>query len=178
QLQDVTSDQQIASPHVAIDIDRDTASRLGLSLAMIDQTLYDAFGQRQVATIYTSSTQYKVVLEAQPDFQKDPTSLSRLYVPGANGTQVPLSTVARFVNKIAPLTVSHQGQFPAVTLSFNLAPGVALGQAVEAIQGLQADLKTPITLDGSFQGTAQAFQSSLSSTPLLIAAAILAVYIV
>jgi hydrophobe/amphiphile efflux-1 (HAE1) family protein len=178
QLQDVTSDQQIASPHVAIDIDRDTASRLGLSLAMIDQTLYDAFGQRQVATIYTSSTQYKVILEAQPDFQKDPTSLSRLYVSALNGTQVPLSTVAHFVNKIAPLTVSHQGQFPAVTLSFNLAPGVALGQAVEAIQRMEIELKTPITLDGSFQGTAQAFQSSLSSTPLLVAAAILAVYIV
>src|SRR6185437_8234162 len=92
----------------------DTASRLGLSLSMIDQTLYDAFGQRQVATIYTSSTQYKVVLEAQPEFTKDPTSLSRLYVPGANGAQVPLSTVAHFTNRIAPLTVSHQGQFPAV----------------------------------------------------------------
>ncbi|HLG46944.1 MAG TPA: multidrug efflux RND transporter permease subunit [Reyranella sp.] len=178
QLQDVASDQQIASPHVAIDIDRDTAARLGLSLSMIDQTLYDAFGQRQVATIYTSSTQYKVVLEAQPEFTKDPTSLSRLYVPGANGAQIPLSTVAHFTNRIAPLTVSHQGQFPAVTLSFNLAPGVALGQAVDAIKGMEADLKTPITLDGSFQGTAQAFQSSLSSTPFLVAAAILAVYIV
>ncbi|HEY6979567.1 multidrug efflux RND transporter permease subunit [Reyranella sp.] len=178
ELQDVASDQQIASPHVAIDIDRDTASRLGLSLAQIDQTLYDAFGQRQVATIYTSSTQYKVVLEVQPEFQSDPTALSRIYVPGNGGVQVPLSTVARFVNRIAPLTISHQGQFPAVTLSFNLAPGVALGQAVEKIKDMQTELKTPITLDGSFQGTAQAFQSSLASTPLLIAAAILAVYIV
>jgi hydrophobe/amphiphile efflux-1 (HAE1) family protein len=177
-LQDVTSDQQIASPHVAIEIDRDAASRLGLSLAMIDQTLYDAFGQRQVATIYTSSTQYKVVLEVLPSYQQDPSALSRIYVPGLNGAQVPLSTVAKFSRKISPLTIGHQGQFPAVTLSFNLAPGVALGEAVEAIQGLQAELKTPITLDGSFQGTAQVFQSSLSSTPLLIAAAILAVYIV
>ncbi len=177
-LQDVTSDQQIASPHVVIDIDRDAASRLGLSLSLIDQTLYDAFGQRQVSTIYTSSTQYKVVLEVLPSYQQDPSALSRIYVPGVNGAQVPLSTVARFSRKISPLTLSHQGQFPAVTLSFNLAPGVALGDAVEAIKALQAELKTPITLDGAFQGTAQVFQSSLSSTPLLIAAAILAVYIV
>ena len=178
QLQDVTSDQQIAAPHISIDIDRDTASRLGLSLSTIDQTLYDAFGQRQVATIYTSSTQYKVVLEVLPSYQTDPDALSRIYVPGRDGVQVPLSTVAHYTNKIAPLTVNHQGQFPAVTVSFNLAPGVALGQAVEQIQQMQAELHTPITLDGSFQGTAQAFQSSLSSTPLLVAAAILAVYIV
>jgi multidrug efflux pump subunit AcrB len=177
-LQDVTSDQQIASPHLAIDIDRDSASRLGLSLAQIDQTLYDAFGQRQVATIYASSTQYKVVLEVLPSFQADPAALSRIYVTGANSAQVPISTVAKFSNKIAPLTINHQGQFPAVTLSFNLAPGTALGEAVQRIQQVQAELKTPITLDGSFQGTAQVFQSSLSSTPLLIAAAILAVYIV
>ena len=178
ELQDVTSDQQVASPHLAIDIDRDSASRLGLSLAQIDQTLYDAFGQRQVATIYASSTQYKVVLEVLPSFQSDPAALSRIYVTGANGAQVPISTVAKFSNKIAPLTINHQGQFPAVTISFNLAPGVALGDAVQRIRQVQADLKTPVTLDGSFQGTAQAFQSSLSSTPLLIAAAILAVYIV
>jgi hydrophobe/amphiphile efflux-1 (HAE1) family protein len=178
ELQDVTSDQQIASPHVAIEIDRDSASRLGLSLAQIDQTLYDAFGQRQVATIYTSSTQYKVVLEVLPEFQADPAALSRIYVNTPTGAQVPISTVSRFVNKIAPLTLSHQGQFPAVTISFNLAPGVALGEAVEKIKELEVELKTPITLDGSFQGTAQAFQSSLSSTPLLVAAAILAVYIV
>jgi hydrophobe/amphiphile efflux-1 (HAE1) family protein len=178
ELQDVTSDQQIAAPHLAIDIDRDSASRLGLSLGQIDQTLYDAFGQRQVATIYTSSTQYKVVLEVLPSFQTDPAALSRIYVTGRDGAQIPISTVAKFTNKTAPLTVNHQGQFPAVTISFNLAPGVALGEAVEKIQQTQADLKTPITLDGAFQGTAQAFQSSLSSTPLLIAAAILAVYIV
>jgi multidrug efflux pump subunit AcrB len=178
QLQDVTSDQQIAAPHISIDIDRDTASRLGINLATIDQTLYDAFGQRQVATIYTSSTQYKVVLEVLPSYQTDPDALSRIYVPGRDGVQVPLSTVAHYTNKIAPLTVNHQGQFPAVTVSFNLAPGVALGQAVDQIKQMQADLHAPITLDGSFQGTAQAFQSSLSSTPLLVAAAILAVYIV
>jgi hydrophobe/amphiphile efflux-1 (HAE1) family protein len=178
ELQDVTSDQQIAAPHIAVEVDRDAASRLGVSLAAIDQTLYDAFGQRQVATIYASATQYKVVLEVLPQFQTDPSALSRIYIPGSNGAQVPLGTVAHFTNRIAPLTVNHQGQFPAVTLSFNLAPGVALGQAVERIQQMQSELHVPITVDGSFQGTAQAFQSSLSSTPLLIAAAILAVYIV
>jgi hydrophobe/amphiphile efflux-1 (HAE1) family protein len=177
-LQDVTSDQPISSPHIAVDINRDAASRLGLSLSQIDQTLYDAFGQRQVATIYTSSTQYKVVLEVAPEFQTDATALSRIYVTGTNGAQVPLGTVAKFTNKVAPLTINHQGQFPAVTISFNLGPGTALGQAVERIQQTQRDLKVPITLDGTFQGTAQAFQSSLSSTPLLVAAAILAVYIV
>src|SRR5258708_19671990 len=118
------------------------------------------------------------MLEVQPAFQTDPAALSRIYVSGTNGAQVPLGTVAKFSNKIAPLTINHQGQFPAVTISFNLAPGTALGEAVARIQQLQTELKTPITLDGSFQGTAQAFQSSLSSTPLLIAAAILAVYIV
>ncbi|HTR83881.1 MAG TPA: efflux RND transporter permease subunit [Reyranella sp.] len=178
ELQDVTSDQQIASPHVAIEIDRNSASRLGLSLAQIDQTLYDAFGQRQVQTLYTSATQYKVVLEVLPEFQKDAAALTRIFINTPSGTQVPLSTVARFTNRIAPLTLSHQGQFPAVTISFNLAPGVALGEAVEKIKAMEVELKTPITLDGSFQGTAQAFQSSLSSTPLLVAAAILAVYIV
>src|SRR6185437_12041314 len=141
ELQDVASDQQIASPHIAINVDRDTASRLGLSLAQIDQTLYDAFGQRQVATIYSSATQYKVVLEVQPSFQSDPAALSRIYVTGANGAQVPISTVAKFSNKIAPLTINHQGQFPAVTISFNLAPGTALGEAVERIQQVQTELK-------------------------------------
>ncbi|MBS0518789.1 MAG: multidrug efflux RND transporter permease subunit [Proteobacteria bacterium] len=178
QLQDVTSDQQIASPHIAIEVDRDTAYRLGVTLAQIDQTLYDAFGQRQVATIYSSATQYKVVLEVQPQFLSDQSALSQIYVTGMGGVQIPLSAVAHFSNRIAPLTISHQGQFPAVTISFNLAPGVALGAAVEKIKELQTELKTPITLDGAFQGTAQAFQSSLASTPFLIAAAILAVYIV
>ncbi|HLI14100.1 MAG TPA: multidrug efflux RND transporter permease subunit [Alphaproteobacteria bacterium] len=178
ELQDVGSDQQISAPHIAIDIDRDAAYRLGLSLSLIDQTLYDAFGQRQVATIYTSTNQYKVILEVQPQFQEDPTALSRIYFPGPGGKQVPLSAVAHFTDKVEPLTVNHQGQFPAVTLSFNLAPGYSLGQAVDAIQSLQAKLRTPVSLQGSFQGTAQAFQSSLASTPLLIAAAILVVYIV
>ena len=178
ELQDVASDQQNAAPTMTVNIDRDAAYRLGLNAALIDQTLYDAFGQRQVATIYTASTQYKVVLEVQPQFQSDPAALSKLYISGPNGAQVPLSSFAQIVPTVKPLSVSHQGVFPAVTLSFNLAPGVALGQAVDKIQVAADRLHVPPTLNGSFQGTAQAFQASLSSMPLLVAAAILVVYIV
>ncbi len=178
ELQDVASDQQVAAAHLAIDIDRDAAYRLGLSAAQIDQTLYDAFGQRQVATIYTATNQYKVILEVQPQFQHDPNLLSKIYVSGPGGAQVPLSSFAHFTRKIEPLIISHQGIFPAVTLSFNLAPGVALGQAVDKIQAVAEQLRVPATLNTSFQGTAQAFQASLSSMPLLVAAAILVVYIV
>jgi len=177
-LQDVASDQQIAAAHLAIDIDRDAAYRLGLSAALIDQTLYDAFGQRQVTTIYTATNQYKVVLEVQPQFQRDPNLLSEIYVSAPGGAQVPLSSFAHFARKPEPLLINHQGIFPAVTLSFNLAPGVALGQAVEKIQAITDRLHVPPTLNTSFQGTAQAFQASLSSMPLLVAAAILVVYIV
>ncbi|MGA8863471.1 MAG: efflux RND transporter permease subunit, partial [Gallionella sp.] len=178
ELHDVASDQQIAAAHLAIEVDRDTASRFGLSAALIDQTLYDAFGQRQVATIYTATNQYKVVLEVQPQYQHDPDLLSKIYVSSPTGAQVPLSSFAHFTGKTEPLMISHQGIFPAVTLSFNLAPGVALGQAVEKIQAAAEQLHAPPTLNTSFQGTAQAFQASLSSMPLLIAAAILVVYIV
>jgi hydrophobe/amphiphile efflux-1 (HAE1) family protein len=177
-LQDVATDQQIASPHISIEVNRDAAYRLGLTAGQIDQTLYDAFGQRQVGTIYTPSQQYKVILEVQPQFQDDPSALSRIYLNSPSGTRVPLSAVAKFSTKIEPLTVNHQGQFPSVTLSFNVAPGYSLGQAVEQIQAIQDRLRTPITLQGTFQGTAQAFQASLTSTPLLVAAAILVVYIV
>ena len=178
ELQDVASDQQIAAAHLAIDIDRDAAYRLGLSAALIDQTLYDAFGQRQVATMYTATNQYKVILEVQPQYQHDPNLLSKIYVSGPGGVQVPLSSFAHFTRKTEPLIISHQGIFPAVTLSFNLAPGVALGQAVDKIQAIAEQLHVPPTLNTSFQGTAQAFQASLSSMPLLVAAAILVVYIV
>jgi hydrophobe/amphiphile efflux-1 (HAE1) family protein len=178
ELQDVASDQQIAAPHISIEIDRDAASRLGISPSLIDETLYDAFGQRQVATMYGSTNQYKVILEVKPEFQNDPTALSKIYVVGPGGTQVPLSAFAHFGSKVDALSINHQGQFPAVTLSFNLVPGVSLGQAVDKIQALMAQLRVPQTLDTSFQGTAQAFQASLSSTPLLVAAAILVVYIV
>ncbi|MEO9191794.1 MAG: efflux RND transporter permease subunit, partial [Acetobacteraceae bacterium] len=178
QLTDAASDQQIASPHLALTIDRDSASRLGLSLGAIDQTLYDAFGQEQITTIYTDTSQHKVILEVQPKFQEDAAALSHIYVASPTGAEVPLSAVARVSNKVEPLTVNHQGVFPAVTLSFNLAPGVSIGQAVDAINAAQAQLRIPRTVQGSFAGTAQAFQSSLSSTPLLVAAAILVVYIV
>jgi multidrug efflux pump subunit AcrB len=178
QLEDLATDQQVAAAHVAIVIDRDAASRVGISPSLIDQTLYDAFGQRQIANIYTSTSQYKVILEVQPQYQNDPTALSKIYIPGPNGAQVPLSTFAHFVSKAEALSINHQGQFPAVTLSFNLAPGYSIGQAVDAIEQMREGLRLPGTIDGAFQGTAQAFQASLSSTPLLVAAAILVVYIV
>jgi len=177
-LQDVASDQQIAAPHISIEIDRDAASRTGVSISQVDETLYDAFGQRQIATMYTSTNQYKVILEVKPEFQDDPNALSKIYVPGPNGVQIPLSSVARFTTKVEPLMISHQGQFPAVTLSFNLAPGISIGQAVDKIQAMERELRLPPTVTGAFMGTAQAFQASLQSTPLLVAAAILVVYIV
>ena len=177
-LQDVASDQQIAAPHMAIQIDRDAASRLGITPQLIDETLYDAFGSREVGTMFTSTNQYKIVLEVQPQFQMDATALSKLYVVAAGGARVPLSAFAHFEPKVESLSVNHQGQFPAITLSFNLAPGTALGDAVTAIDRMRSDLKAPVTLEGTFQGTAQAFQDSLSSTPILVAAAIVVVYIV
>jgi multidrug efflux pump subunit AcrB len=177
-LQDVASDQQIAAPHLDIQIDRDAAARLGISPALVDNTLYDAFGSRVIGDMFTSTNQYWIILEVEPQFRTDPSVLSKLYVVGQNGARVPLGTFARFVNKVEPLTVNHQGQFPAVTLSFNLAPGTSLGQAVDRINAMRAELKAPETLLGTFQGTAQAFQQSLSSTPLLVAAAIFVVYIV
>jgi multidrug efflux pump subunit AcrB len=177
-LQDVASDQQSAQPTMTVEVDRDAASRLGISANLIDQTLYDAFSQRQVATIYTATTQYKVVLEVQPQYQNNTQALSMIYVAGPNGVQVPLSAFSHLISKVTPLSVSHQGVFPAVTLSFNLAPGVALGDAVERIQAMAERVHAPPTLNASFQGTAQAFQASLSSMPLLVAAAILVVYIV
>jgi multidrug efflux pump subunit AcrB len=147
-------------------------------MGQIDQTMYDAFGQEQVATVYTDTSQHKVIMEVEPRFQDDPSALSHIYVPSPTGAQVPLSAVARYTSAVEPQTVNHQGVFPAVTLSFNLAPGVSLGEAVEAIQAMQAAQHVPGTLQGEFEGTAQAFQASLSSTPLLVAAAILVVYIV
>ncbi len=177
-LTDAASDQQIASPHIPIEVDRNTAYRLGLSLDAIDQTLYDAFGQEQIATIYSASQQSKVILEVQPKYQIGPSALSQIFVASSGGAEVPLSAVARFTDKVEPLTVNHDGVFPAVTLSFNLAPGAALGQAVAAITALHTQLGAPATLHGAFEGTAQAFQASLTSMPLLIAAAILVVYVV
>ena len=174
---DVTSDQQMLGLQMNVVVDRDAAARLGLQLTAIDNTLYDAFGQRQVSTIYTDYNQHHVVLEADPNLQLDPSALDKIYVRSTNGKQVPLGSVARFVPSNASLSVNHQGQFPAVTLSFNLAPGASLSDATEAMRQAMTTLHVPATVSGSFQGTAQQFQASLKNMPLLIAAAILAIYI-
>ena len=179
QLKDVSSDQQTRGLQANVVIDRDTASRLGVSPMVIDNTLYDAFGQRQVSTLYEQYNQHHVVLEVDPQFQLDPASLEKIYVKGINGqVAVPLSTVAKFVPSNAFLSVNHQGQFPAVTISFNVTPGVSLGQATELIQKASEELRMPSSVQGSFQGTAQVFKDSLSSMPMLALAALVAVYIV
>jgi hydrophobe/amphiphile efflux-1 (HAE1) family protein len=177
-LTDVASDQQIASPQITVEVDRDAASVRGLTAAAVDTTLYAAFGQEEITTIYTATQQPRVILEVQPKFQMGPTDLSRIYVGSTTGAQVPLSAVAHYTKQVVPLTVNHQGVFPSVTLSFNLAAGAALSQAVDAISALGSQLHAPATLQGTFQGTAQAFQASLTSTPLLILAAILVIYVV
>ena len=178
QLLDVASDQQTGGLQADLVIDRDTASRLGITPAAIDNTLYDAFGQRQVSTIYTQLNQYHVVLEVDPQFQQDPASLRTLYVKSSNGTQVPLAAFSHIEQSNASLAINHQGQFPVVTLSFNLAPGVSLGQATKAIDAAEQEIGLPASIHTSFQGTAAAFRNSLSSEPLLILAAIVTVYIV
>ena len=178
ELRDVASDQQNGGLEVALTIDRDTAARLGITPQAIDDTLYDAFGQRQVSTIFTQLNQYHVVLEVKPSFQQSPDALKDLYVRSATGTQVPLAAIAQFAPTTAALAVNHQGQFPAVTFSFNLAPGVALGDAVTAIETTARDLGLPPSIRATFQGTAQAFQASLANEPLLILAALVTVYIV
>jgi hydrophobic/amphiphilic exporter-1 (mainly G- bacteria), HAE1 family len=179
ELQDVTADIQASAPRATLRIDRDTASRLGVSTQAIDDTLYDAFGQRQVATVFTQLNQYHVVLELDPRFQMDASALRHLYVHSAtSGQLVPMSMFTAVEDAVAPITINHQGLFPSVTLSFNLAPGHALGEAVSAIQVAERKLAMPKGLVTSFQGTAQEFQRSLQSQPYLIAAAIIAVYIV
>jgi multidrug efflux pump len=178
QLRDVASDQQNGGLRADVVIDRDTASRLGILPAAIDNTLYDAFGQRQVSTIYTQLNQYHVVLEANPQFQQNPDSLNSLYVKSSTGTQVPLSAFSHVDQTNASLSINHQGQFPVVTLSFNLAPGISLGDATKAIDAAEQAIQMPASIHTSFQGTAAAFRNSLSSEPLLILAAIVTVYIV
>src|SRR5215472_1246491 len=159
-------------------ISRLPASRRGIDPRVIDDTLYDAFGQRQVSTIFTELNQYRVVLEVKPELQKDPRALQYIYVRSSTGDAVPLSAFTSYQPSLTSLSVNHQGQFPAITLSFNLAPGVALGDAVTAINRAQQEIGMPSSVQASFQGTAQAFQSSLASEPYLILAALLAVYIV
>jgi len=178
QLRDIASDQQNNGLRADLVIDRDTASRLGILPAAIDNTLYDAFGQRQVSTIFTQLNQYHVVLEVDPNFQQNPDSLKSLYVKSSTGMQVPLASFSHFETKNASLSINHQGQFPVVTLSFNLAPGVSLGNATKAIQAAEQEIGMPLSIHTSFQGTAAAFQNSLSSEPWLILAAIITVYIV
>ncbi len=178
ELRDVAMDQQNGGLEAALVIDRDTASRLGVTPQQIDDALYDAFGQRQVSTIFTQLNQYHVVLEVKPDFQQTPDGLKNIYVRTADRTPTPLNTIVHFAPATTALAVNHQGQFPSITLSFNLAPGVALGQAVRAIEATQRELGLPASIRASFQGTAQAFQASLANQPLLIAAALVTVYIV
>jgi multidrug efflux pump len=178
QLRDAASDQQDRGLQATIAIDRDTASRLGILPQTIDDTLYDAFGQRQVSTIFTQLNQYHVILEVDPTFQQNPDALKQIYVHSSNGTQVPLSAFCQFSTESTPIAVNHQGQFPVVTLSFNLAEGVSLGQAVNAIKTAQQEIGLPASIHAGFQGTAQAFQASLANEPVLVLAALLTVYIV
>jgi multidrug efflux pump len=177
-LRDVATDQQTGGAQTRLVIDRVTASRLGINPQQIDNTLYDAFGQRQISTLFTQLNQYHVILETPPDFQMNPAKLQDIYVKSANGGAVPLAAFAHFESGSAPLSINHQGQFPAVTISFNLAPGVALGDATKAIEQAQHELGMPLSVQASFQGTAQAFLASLANEPLLILAAIITVYII
>jgi multidrug efflux pump len=178
ELRDVATDQQNNGSQVQLVIDRDTASRLGITSQMIDDTLYDAFGQRQVSTMFTQLNQYHVVLEVDPNFQTNPRALQDIYLSSPTGGSVPLSTFVHFEHDQVPLIVSHQGQFPAVTISFNLVPGYSLGNAVTAIDSAKEEIGMPASVATAFQGTAQAFQASLSNEPILILAALITVYIV
>ena len=178
QLKDVSSDQQVRGLAQNIIIDRDTAARLGVTAQQIDEVLYDAFGQREISPIYRTLNQYWVVLEVDPKYQMTPDALESVYVITSTGAQVPLSSIAHFGPSTTSLAVAHQGQFPAVTISFNLNPGESLGEATRIIAQAQLQMRFPGTIHGSFQGTAAAFQDSLSSQPLLILAALVAVYIV
>ncbi|RZU42279.1 multidrug efflux RND transporter permease subunit [Edaphobacter modestus] len=178
ELTDVADDQQLEGLEAHLVIDRDTASRLGITPQNIDDTLDDAFAQRQVSTIFTQLNQYHVVLEVAPHFQLNPRSLDNIYVKSSNGTQVPLSTFTHFEERATTLAINHQGQFPAVTISFNLAPGKSIGDAVEAVNKAKAEMNLPPSVKAEFQGTARAFVASLSNEPILILAALIVVYIV
>ncbi len=177
-LQDVASDQQTDGFSTRIQVDRDAAMRLGVSMQAVQDTLYDAFGQRQVSTIFTQANQYRVVLEANPDWQADPHSLDRLRLPGLNGAQVPLSAIATIIRGTAPLAVTHQSQFPSTTISFNLASGSSLSHAVAAVAQAEREMGLPSTIVGSYSGDAAEFQDSLASEPWLILAAVVVIYIV
>ncbi len=177
-LQDVSSDLQISNPEVWVTIDRDKALSVGVTAEQIETTLYNAYGSRQVSTIYTSINQYQVILEVEPQYQMDPAALSMLYVRSANGRLIPLETVAKLEQRVGPLTVNHSGQLPSVTVSFNLRPGISLGEAVSQTERVVQELRLPATLSGSFQGTAQQFQASMQGMWILLIMAILVIYMV
>jgi HAE1 family hydrophobic/amphiphilic exporter-1 len=176
-LQDVTSDLQITSPKVRVDIDRDKASALGITADQVENALYDAYGNRQVSTIYTPTNQYWVILELDPAYQEDPNALSLLYVRSSKGQLVPLNAVAKLTPGVGPLTVNHLGQLPSVTLSFDLRPGDSIGAAVSQVERIGRTV-LPATISGTFQGSAQAFQSSMRGMGLLVVLAVLVIYIV
>jgi len=178
QLRDVASDQQTSALELRVTVDRDSAARLGITAQAVDDALYDAFGQRQVATTFTQLNQYRVVLEVKPELAQHPDALANIHVPTPGGGQVPLASIASWAPAATSLSVNHQGQFPAVTLSFNLAPGVALGQALDAVRRAELQIGLPANVHASPQGTAQAFVESLRSEPWLVLAALIAVYIV
>src|SRR5882724_1076991 len=178
ELADVATDQQPDGLQISVDVDREKASRLNIFPQAIDDTLYDAFGQRQVSTIFTQLNQYRVILEAEPGFQTTPDALEKIYIKSSTGQMVPLSAFAQLNQTTAPLTILHEGQFPAVTLSFNLAPGSSLGAAVKAIQRAEKEISLPDTVAPTFSGGAAEFRSSLQSEPFLILAAIVVIYIV
>jgi hydrophobe/amphiphile efflux-1 (HAE1) family protein len=178
QLQDVTGDLQATAPRLMLKLDRDVIGRFGMSPQLIDDTLYDAFGQRQVATVFGQLNQRRVILEVAPEFQEDSSTLQNLYVRTANGQLTPLSVLIKPELSVSPLTINHTDQFPSVTLSFNLAPGYSLGDALTAVQNVERSLAKPASLTARFQGSAKVFETSLSTQPYLIAAAIIAVYIV
>jgi multidrug efflux pump len=177
-ISDVSSDQQNLGRQAMIQYDRATSARFGITPQLIDDTLYDAFGQRQVSTMYTALNQYHVVMEASPEFWQNPLFLQQVYVDSPSGEQVPMSAFAKFASSTAPLTVTHQGLFPAVTISFNLKPGVALGDAVNAATVAAAKVGLPSTIQTEFTGTAQAYQASLATEPILVGAALVAVYLI
>jgi multidrug efflux pump len=178
ELRDVNTDQQDRGLDADVTIDRDTASRLGVTLQDVDNAMYDAFGQRQVSTIYRQLNQYHVVMEVDPQYQNSPAALESVYVHSSNGQLIPLSAIAQFGRANTSLAVNHQGQFPSITISFNLAPNISLGQATEAIDTAKRDIGLPATIHASFQGTAAAFQAALANQPVLILTALLTVYIV
>jgi multidrug efflux pump len=178
EIEDVATDQQNDGRQAALTIDRPTASRLGLTTQNIDDTLYDGFGQRQVSTLFTQLNQYHVILEVDPKFRVSPANLDDVYLQSATGSSIPLSTIVQVAQVKAPTLLTHMGQFPATTVSFNLAPNASLGAAVKAIQKVEKDLPAPAAMEGTFQGTAQAFMSSLSNESILVLSALLTVYIV